>query len=160
MLDKLQPIDTLVADCFYCTYWLVAACQHKRVHIVMKNYDKRPEDPLGATRIDRRQRTTVWLKPQRLDWVIPQEHTNSLNSWRFVSWILLSTSRGFAAKSTPSPRLCLMRKFTHIASCKNNLVEPWAYLHDVLNRLAHKPATEKRIQLLPDQWLTTTPNHR
>ena len=74
MLYKLQPGDTLVADGFYCTYWLVAACQHKSVHIVMKNYDNRPEDPLGAMRIDRRQRTTVWLKAQRLDWVIPQEH--------------------------------------------------------------------------------------
>ena len=47
-----------------------------------------------------------------------------------------------------------------IASCKNNLVEPWVYLHDVLNRLAHKPASEKLTQLLPGQWLTTNPNHR
>ena len=31
-----------------------------------------------------------------------------------------------------------------IASCKNNLVEPWAYLHDVLNRLARNPSTEKQ----------------
>ena len=38
---------------------------------------------------------------------------------------------------------------SRIASCKNNLVEPWAYLRDVLNRLAHKPSTEKLTQLLP-----------
>ena len=36
-----------------------------------------------------------------------------------------------------------------LASCKNNLVEPCAYLHDVLNWLAHKPSTEKLTQLLP-----------
>ena len=49
-----------------------------------------------------------------------------------------------------------------IADCQlqNNLVEPWAYLHDVLNPLAHKPSTEKLTQLLPDQWLTTNPNQR
>ena len=38
-------------------------------------------------------------------------------------------------------------------------IEPWAYLHDVLNRLTHKPSNEKLTQLLPDQWLITNPNH-
>ena len=38
-----------------------------------------------------------------------------------------------------------------IGSCKNNLVEPLAYLHEVLNRLTYKPLTEKLTQLLPDQ---------
>ena len=37
-----------------------------------------------------------------------------------------------------------------IVSCKTNLVELWAYLYDVLNRLAHKPSTEKLTQLLPN----------
>ena len=31
------------------------------------------------------------------------------------------------------------------------VVEPLAYLHDVLNRLTYKPLTEKLTQLLPDQ---------
>ena len=51
MLDQLGPGDTLVADCFYCTYWLVAACKNKGVNIVMKNHDKRDDDPIGATRL-------------------------------------------------------------------------------------------------------------
>lgn len=29
MLGQLQPGYTLVADCFYCTYWLIAACRLK-----------------------------------------------------------------------------------------------------------------------------------
>ena len=33
MLDQLKPCDTLVADCFYCTYWLVAACKRERPRI-------------------------------------------------------------------------------------------------------------------------------
>ena len=73
MLDQLQPGDTLVADCFYCSYWLIAACQNKGVHIVMKNHDKRDDDPLGARRIDKHQRVTVWLRPQRPDWMSGQE---------------------------------------------------------------------------------------
>jgi hypothetical protein len=74
MLDQLQPGDTLVADCFYCSYWLIAACQNKGVHIVMKNHDKRDDDPPGARRIDKHQRVTVWLRPKRPDWMSEQEY--------------------------------------------------------------------------------------
>jgi len=47
-----------------------------------------------------------------------------------------------------------------IASCKNNLVEPWAYLKDVFERLAHKPTEQQLIQLLPDVWLKSNPTKR
>ena len=53
MLDQLKPGDTLVADCFYCSYWLIAACQAKGVNIVMKNHHKRDDDPTGAQRINK-----------------------------------------------------------------------------------------------------------
>ena len=47
-----------------------------------------------------------------------------------------------------------------IASCKNNEVEPWAYLKDVFTRLAHKPSTDQLAELLPDNWLKANPTHR
>ena len=47
-----------------------------------------------------------------------------------------------------------------IASCKNNLVEPWAYLKDIFNRLATKPSTDQLTQLPPDIWLQQNPSHR
>lgn len=74
MLDRLKPGDTLVADCFYCTYWIVAACKTKGVNIVMKNHHKRDDDPLGAKRIDKHQRTTIWLRPLRPDWMSEEEY--------------------------------------------------------------------------------------
>ncbi|MFM8249959.1 MAG: IS4 family transposase [Planctomycetota bacterium] len=74
MLGRLKPGDTLVADCFYCTYWIVAACKRKGVNIVMKNHDKRDDDPFGAHRIDKHQRTTVWLRPKRPDWMSEEEY--------------------------------------------------------------------------------------
>jgi len=74
MLDQLHPGDTLVGDCFYCSYWLIAACQIKGVNIVMKNHDKRDDDPLGARRINKHERFTVWLKPKCPDWMSEQEY--------------------------------------------------------------------------------------
>lgn len=74
MLDKLQPGDTLVADCYLCTYWIITACQIRGVNIVMKNHDKREDDPLGARRIDKHQRIAAWLRPKRPDWMSQQEY--------------------------------------------------------------------------------------
>ena len=93
MLDQLESGDTLVADCFYCTYWLVAACQNKGVHIVMKNHDKRDDDPVGAKEINQHQRTTAWLKPQRPSWMTEEEY---LSLPEKIEICLLYTS--------PSPR--------------------------------------------------------
>ena len=47
-----------------------------------------------------------------------------------------------------------------IASCKNNFVEPWAYLKDVLTKLPNKPQQDQLIDLLPDQWLVQNPGKR
>ena len=47
-----------------------------------------------------------------------------------------------------------------IASCKNNLVEPWAYLRDIFDRLAQKPTPDELTELLPDAWLIQNPTHR
>ena len=47
-----------------------------------------------------------------------------------------------------------------VASCKNNFVEPWAYLKDVLDRLACQPTEDQLTELLPDVWLRANPTHR
>ena len=49
---------------------------------------------------------------------------------------------------------------TVIASCKENLVEPWAYLNDILTRLPYQPTGDDLAALLPDRWLSANPNHR
>lgn len=74
MLERLEPGDTLVADCFYCTYWIVAACNRRGVNIVMKNHDKRHDDPRGATRINKHQRIAVWLRPSCPEWMSEEEY--------------------------------------------------------------------------------------
>ena len=44
-----------------------------------------------------------------------------------------------------------------IASCKENHVEPWAYLRSVLSQLPFRADLE---DLLPDRWLSANPKHR
>jgi transposase len=44
-----------------------------------------------------------------------------------------------------------------VASCKDNRVEPWAYLRDLFTRLPQNPDLES---FLPDRWLQEHPRHR
>ena len=50
-----------------------------------------------------------------------------------------------------------------IASCKDNRVEPWAYLRDLYTRLpllGPNPSHTELEPFLPNHWLATHPQHR
>ncbi|MEO8498340.1 MAG: IS4 family transposase, partial [Planctomycetota bacterium] len=74
LLDVLQAGDTLVADCHHCTYWTVAACRARGVHIVMKNHHKRDDHPAGAVRLCKGERLVTWTRPPRPDWMNVEEY--------------------------------------------------------------------------------------
>jgi transposase len=47
--------------------------------------------------------------------------------------------------------------FSVLASCKRHEVEPWAYLRDVLQRLATPTSKQQLLDLLPHRWKPTVP---
>ena len=59
LLDNLRCGDALVADSYYCTYWLLAACGAKGVAVGMNRHHKRENDPPGAVRHGKDYRTVV-----------------------------------------------------------------------------------------------------
>jgi len=70
MLETLQPGDTLVADSYYCTYWLVSACRARGVQILMKNHHLRDDHPQDAQRLGKNERLVTWSRPlQRPFWM-------------------------------------------------------------------------------------------
>lgn len=74
MLDVLRPGDTLVADSYYCTYWLVSACHARGVQILMKNHHLRDDHPQTARRLNKRERLVTWSRPSvRPAWMTRQE---------------------------------------------------------------------------------------
>ena len=74
MLDALRPGDTLVADSYYCTYWLVSACRARGVQILMKNHHLRDDHPQDTRRLSKRERLVTWSRPlQRPAWMSRQE---------------------------------------------------------------------------------------
>lgn len=67
--SSLRRGDTLVADSYHCTYWLIVMCLKMGVHVVMKNHHKRDNDPIGAKRYSDIERTVRWLRPTRPVWM-------------------------------------------------------------------------------------------
>ena len=75
MLDTLQPGDTLVADSYYCTYWLMSACRARGVKIVMKNHHLRDNHPQDARRLSKNERLVTWTRPLQCPfWMSRQEY--------------------------------------------------------------------------------------
>lgn len=74
MLDGLRSGDILIADSYYCTYWLLAMCNARGVQVVMKNHHKRADRPDDAKPICKGQRKVVWPRPQCPDWMSKEEY--------------------------------------------------------------------------------------
>ena len=72
--SSFQRGDILVADSYYCTYWLLAMCLKLGVHVVMKNHHKRDDDPMGAKRFSDTERTVKWVRPVRPKWMSKKEY--------------------------------------------------------------------------------------
>jgi putative transposase len=69
LLGGLKPGEILLADRYYCTYWLVAMAQAQGVDVVfrmhhMRDYDFRRGQQLGAD-----DHVVTWARPQRPDWM-------------------------------------------------------------------------------------------
>ena len=69
LLHILRPGDILVADSYYCTYWLLAACRQRGVHVVMRNHHLRDDAPADSRRLVKGQCVATWTRPQRPDWM-------------------------------------------------------------------------------------------
>jgi len=69
LLDVLRSGDVVVADSYYCTYWLLAACRARGVHVVMRNHHLRDDSPAEARRLVKGQCVATWTRPPRPAWM-------------------------------------------------------------------------------------------
>ena len=69
LLDVLREGDILVADSYYCTYWLLAECRRRGVHVVMRNHHLREDSPADARRLVKGQCIATWNRPPRPEWM-------------------------------------------------------------------------------------------
>ena len=106
LIGNLRRGDNLVADSYYCTYWLLAACRAKGVAVVMKNHHKRDNCQLAPNRTsDWRFKQGQLIPPPRSSSDGPLLQRRSEHSgitWRIDRrWISLWLSATYTRPDTP-----------------------------------------------------------
>ncbi len=69
ILDALQPGDLLLADRYYCSYFLLAALLQMNVDAVFQVHASRKVDFRRGRRLGKRDHIVEWSKPARPDWM-------------------------------------------------------------------------------------------
>jgi hypothetical protein len=69
LLDRLRPGDIVVADRYYCSYWLIALLTRRGVDVVFRLHQRRHYDFRRGRQLGPRDHIVTWNKPQRPLWL-------------------------------------------------------------------------------------------
>jgi putative transposase len=69
LLDRLRPGSVVLADRYYCSYFMVALLGERGVDVVFRLHQCRDVDFRRGRRLGRDDRVVVWQRPQRPDWM-------------------------------------------------------------------------------------------
>jgi hypothetical protein len=69
LLTEIPAGTVLVADRYYCSYWMVALALARGVHVVFRQHQLRRTDFRRGRRLGHDDRLVTWQKPQRPDWM-------------------------------------------------------------------------------------------
>jgi hypothetical protein len=69
LLDRLRPGDVVVADRYYCSYWMVALLRQRGVDAVFRLHQRRDDDFRRGRRLGPGDHVVAWAKPQRPEWL-------------------------------------------------------------------------------------------
>jgi hypothetical protein len=74
LLEELRPGDVLVADRYYCSYWIVALASARGVQVVFRKHQLRRTDFRTGRRLGRDDHVVAWTKPPRPAWLTPADY--------------------------------------------------------------------------------------
>jgi hypothetical protein len=69
LLDQLRARDLVVADRYYCSYWMIALLVDRQVDATFRLHQLRHYDFRRGQRLGRNDHRVVWTKPQRPAWM-------------------------------------------------------------------------------------------
>jgi Transposase DDE domain len=75
VIAQFQPGDIVLADRFFCSYWVIAALQARGVDVVVRLHQRRRADFRRGRRLGREDHSVTWTKPQAIpDWMSRAEY--------------------------------------------------------------------------------------
>lgn len=70
IIDEFRPGDIVLADRFFCSYWVIAALQGRGVDVVVRLHQRRRADFRCGDRLGRDDHAVLWRKPEDVpDWM-------------------------------------------------------------------------------------------
>jgi putative transposase len=69
LLDRLRPGSVVLADRYYCSYFMVALLRERGVEVVFRLHQSRDFDFRRGRRLGRDDHVVVWHRPQRPEWM-------------------------------------------------------------------------------------------
>jgi hypothetical protein len=69
LLDQVQENDIIVADRYYCSYFMIALLLQRGADVVFRLHHKRRYDFRRGFRLRRDDHVVLWWRPQRPDWM-------------------------------------------------------------------------------------------
>jgi hypothetical protein len=75
VIGQFQPGDIVLADRFFCSYWVIAALQARGVDVVVRLHQARKADFRRGRRLGREDHIVTWTKPTHVpDWMSRAEY--------------------------------------------------------------------------------------
>jgi hypothetical protein len=122
LLDGLCEGDVLVADRYYCSYWLIAMAQLRGIQVVFRQHQLRHTDFRRGRRLGQRDHVVTWDKPQCPRWMDEQTYAAIPNT--------LTLREGRITISTPG---CRVRQLTVVTT----FTDPQEYPLEDITELYH-----------------------
>jgi DDE family transposase len=70
VIDQFRPGDIVLADRFFCSYWVIAALRARGVDVVLRLHQRRTADFRCGHRLGRDDHVVPWKKPEQIpDWM-------------------------------------------------------------------------------------------
>ena len=74
LLDRFEPGDILLADRYFCSYFMIALLMELRIDFVTRVHQRRTVDFRHGRRLDKGDQIVVWNLPQKPKWMDQQTY--------------------------------------------------------------------------------------
>ncbi len=74
LLDRLKQGDILLADRYYCSYFMIALLQELGIDLVARIHQRRKVDFCRGRRLGKEDHVDTWERPKRPDWMDQQTY--------------------------------------------------------------------------------------
>jgi Transposase DDE domain len=99
VLTRLRPGDVVVADRYFCSYWLVALLLALGVEVVFRLHQCRHYDFRRGQRLGPEDHVVVWQRPQRPEWMTAEQYATVPEALVVRELHVRVTAKGYRTRS-------------------------------------------------------------